>query len=342
MGRRYKMFELLKRRQAWLHRRLHDRTIFVGGRTASRLARLEGKFDIHQREMRLLLSNLALPDQGYLDRPSEVAMGEPHTGVFPFSSACRQHCFEQSWFSYWATRLGERPAYHRKQWELVFIVQALWERGLLKEGARGLGFGVGREALSALFAAHGCEIVGTDMDQMQAVEAGWTRTAEHAAAKDYLRRPDICDDETFSRNVSFRVCDMNAIGDDLTGFDFCWSACAFEHLGSIAMGLRFVENSLATLKPGGWAIHTTELNLSSNADTIDHETTVLFRRRDFEALAQRLQAQGHVVAPFDFGAGDQLMERFIDVPPYRSEPHLVLALKGYATTSFGLIVQKAG
>jgi hypothetical protein len=36
------------------------------------------------------------------------------------------------------------------------------------------------------------------------------------------------------------------------------------------------------------------------------------------------------------------MERFIDVPPYRSEPHLVLALKGYATTSFGLIVQKAG
>jgi hypothetical protein len=48
------------------------------------------------------------------------------------------------------------------------------------------------------------------------------------------------------------------------------------------------------------------------------------------------------VAPFDFATGHQPMERYIDVPPYRYEPHLVLALKGYATTSFGLIIQKAG
>ena len=134
---------------------------------------------------------------------------------------------------------------------------------------------------------------------------------------------------------------MNAISSDLESFDFCWSACAFEHLGSIELGLQFVENSLATLRPGGWAIHTTELNVASNSDTIDNETTVLFRRRDFEMLARRLSALGHVVAPFDFGMGSQPMERYIDVPPYRQEPHLVLALKGYATTSFGLIVQKA-
>ena len=332
------MLALLMR---WVRRSWRERTIFIGHRTATRLARLEEKFDIHQREMRLVLGNLGLPDRRSLDSPSRVQAGEPDRPVFPFSSACRQNCFEQPWFAYWAGRLGERPAYHRKLWELVYVVQALHERGQLKSGSRGLGFGVGREALSALFAAHGCNIVGTDMAPEEASKAGWVRTAEHAGAKEFLRRPDICDDATFSRNVSFRVCDMNAIDHELEGFDFCWSACAYEHLGSIELGLRFVENSLATLKPGGWAIHTTELNLSSDTSTIDDETTVLFRRRDFEALAQRLRAQGHVVAPLDFSTGDQPMERYIDVPPYRHEPHLVLALKGYATTSFGLIVQKA-
>lgn len=336
------MIALLKRCRERLRLIWRNRTIFVGGRSATRLARLEEKFDIHQREMRLMLSALTLPDQIALDRPSRVAADQPTRGVFPFSSACRQDCFEQPWFAGWVTRLGGRPAYHRKQWELVYIAQALWERDLLTPGSRGLGFGVGRDALSALFAAHGCDIVSTDMASECAIKAGWTRTAEHAAGLDSLRRPEICDDEIFSRNVSFRVCDMNAIGGDLTGFDFCWSACAFEHLGSIDLGLDFVENSLATLKPGGWAIHTTELNLSSDTQTVDHETTVLFRRRDFEALARRLREKGHRVAPFDFSVGDRPMERFIDVPPYRSEPHLVLALKGYATTSFGLIVQKAG
>ncbi|QTC92319.1 class I SAM-dependent methyltransferase [Brevundimonas goettingensis] len=327
---------LQRLRQSW-----RNRNIFVEARTATRLARLEHKFDIHQREMRLILRNALLPDQSALETPSRIPPGKPLRNVFPMSSACRQEYFEQPWFAYWMQRIGVRPAYHRKQWEFAYIIQALWERDQLRPGSRGLGFGVGREPLSALFAHYGCAIVGTDMAHESAHSAGWTRSVEHAASLEGLRRPDICDDQTFALNVSFQVCDMNAIDQNLKGFDFCWSACAFEHLGSIDLGLDFVENSLATLKPGGWAIHTTELNLSSNTDTLDHETTVLFRRRDFERLARRLEEKGHRVAPLDFTAGDRPMDQFIDVPPYHSEPSLVLALQGYATTSFGLIVQKA-
>ena len=127
---------------------------------------------------------------------------------------------------------------------------------------------------------------------------------------------------------------------DLTGFDFCWSACALEHLGSIELGLKFIENSVDCLKPGGWAVHTTEFNLSSNDQTVDNLGTVLFRQRDFEALAARLAAKGHTVAPFDFRPGAGALDRYIDVAPYRPEPHLTLALMGYATTSFGIIVQR--
>jgi len=67
--------------------------------------------------------------------------------------------------------------------------------------------------------------------------------------------------------------------------------------------------------------------------------TVLFRRRDMEVLAERLSARGHLVAPFDFDPGLAPLDRYIDVPPYRSEPHLKLAIEGFATTSIGFIVQ---
>lgn len=44
---------------------------------------------------------------------------------------------------------------HRKEWEFVTISQALDERRMLQQNRRGVGFGVGRELLRALFAKHG-------------------------------------------------------------------------------------------------------------------------------------------------------------------------------------------
>ena len=141
--------------------------------------------------------------------------------------------------------------------------------------------------------------------------------------------------------MQFEAADMNAIPDHLRDFDFCWSACALEHLGSLEHGLTFIERSLDTLKPGGLAVHTTEFNLSSNVDTLDHNPTVIFRQRDLEALAARLTAAGHQVAPFDWRRGERPLDRYIDVPPFTGEPHLRLLLDGYAATSVGLIVRKA-
>jgi hypothetical protein len=134
---------------------------------------------------------------------------------------------------------------------------------------------------------------------------------------------------------------MNEIPGHLTDFDFCWSSCALEHLGSIEHGLKFIERSLDCLKPGGWAVHTTEYNLSSNTHTLQSGGTVLFRQCDMEALTERLTAKGHKVAPFDLEPGLAPIDRYIDVPPYRVQPHLKLALEGYATTSIGVIVQRS-
>jgi hypothetical protein len=171
---------------------------------------------------------------------------------------------------------------------------------------------------------------------------GWAASLQHGLYPDRMQWPQICSRDAFDAQVEVRVCDMNRIDPELRDYDFCWSSCALEHLGSIEAGLAFIERSLECLKPGGWAVHTTEYNLGSNDQTLETGETVLFRRRDFEELARRLAEKGHRLAPLDFDPGYGVIDSFIDVPPYRSEPCLKIALAGYATTSYGLIVQRAG
>lgn len=319
-------------------RRLNDRLVALEESNQQTL----GALNAHAREMRILMAGLSLPPaqlwQGQPQPPAVLTV--PSDVFFPTAVTCRQESFEQPYFAFWCARLGEHLRFHRKVWEFVFICQVLWERGIVFPGARGLGFGVGREPLPAFFASHGCKVTATDMSPEGATEAGWVETSQHAAGKEALRRPVVCPDELFEANVEFQECDMNAIPADLTGYDFCWSACALEHLGSIEKGLDFIVRSVECLKPGGWAVHTTELNLSSNDATVDNMDTVLFRRRDLEALAERLRAMGHYVAPFDFEPGAKPIDQYIDVPPYRAEPHLKVALWGYSITSFGLMVQR--
>ncbi len=134
---------------------------------------------------------------------------------------------------------------------------------------------------------------------------------------------------------------MNAVPADLDGqFDFCWSACALEHLGSIEAGLAFIERSVDCLVPGGVAVHTTEFNCSSDDDTLDHASTVLFRKRDLLALAERLRGRGHRI-DLTFDLGDQPLDSHVDVAPYSADRHLKLQIERWVTTSFGLIVHKS-
>ena len=184
-------------------------------------------------------------------------------------------------------------------------------------------------------------LTATDLDPNSAHEAGWAETNQYSSKLVDLNERGICTDSALRAQVTLRNVDMNRIPEDLSceSFDFTWSACAFEHLGSIELGLQFVENSLKCLKPGGIAVHTSELNVSSNDDTLTSGGTVLFRKRDFEALAERLRAQGHEI-DLNFHLGTQEFDRFYDVPPYSEFTHLKLELNRYLTTSYGLVIRK--
>lgn len=254
---------------------------------------------------------------------------------------CRQRELASDNYRYWCDQVQLPPALHRKWWEYFFIAQVLFERGLLQENRRGLVFGVGIEPLPALFAKMGCRILTTDQAAETAVEGGWIKGGMHAANLEQLLLRDICPRDLFYERVSFKPMDMNAIDLELNDqFDFCWSTCSLEHLGSLEHGLRFIENSINTLKPGGVAVHTTEFNLSSNDETIEHRDLCLYRRRDIEKVVSRLEQAGHTVAPINFDPGGTLVDGYIDLPPYHSEPHMRIQVGEFSCTSIGLIITR--
>src|SRR5271170_3504015 len=108
---------------------------------------------------------------------------------------------------------------HRKMWEWLFIAEALRERDMLAGGRRGVGFGVGKEPLVALFADAGCDIVATDQPHESALASGWTDSeVEWAGGLEGLNDFGLCAPDAFGRRVTYRPVDMNALPADLQGF----------------------------------------------------------------------------------------------------------------------------
>ena len=265
------------------------------------------------------------------------------------SKPCTQADIESGWVAFWCAECGVKPVYVRKWWEFCYVAQALWDAGMLSPGRRGLGFGCGREPLPSLFAKYGCEIVASDLPAATARARKWLASQQRGADPRTMLYPTICPDPEKLAKVSFREIDMNRIPPELDGaFDFCWSCCALEHLGSLELGRQFIENSLRVLRPGGVAVHTLEFNLDEAGDTLDRGATVLFQRRHLEAVADLLASSGHRVAELDFNPGAGLLDGFIDLPPYDPEIlgsapqplHLKVSIAGFRCTSFGLIVTR--
>lgn len=256
------------------------------------------------------------------------------------SCLCRSSDFNKPFFLSLVSKLKENHDYHRKIWEYVMVTHALEERGCLEEGKKGLGFAVGQEPLPAYFASRKAKILATDLDIKDSRSKEWGDTSQLLTSINILNQREICDSKLFKSNVEYKAVDMNKIPDDLENFDFTWSDCSFEHTGSIKSGLDFVLSQMKTLKSGGWAVHTTELNLTSNKNTIEKGITVLFRKRDIMSLVKELRRRGHYVAPISWKLDNSPYDKFIDYPPYQHLPHLKAKIGDFVTTSIMLIIQK--
>ncbi len=279
----------------------------------------------------------------------------PAGGPFTFdieSKASTQADLEANWTRHWSSELGVAHVLHRKIWELAYVLQVIWQTGNMQPGRRGLGFGCGEEPLPSYLASKGCAVTATDLAPSDERAANWVASEEHGNP-DRTYRPEFLDRATFDALVDFRYVDMTAVPDDLRDYDFCWSICVFEHLGSIEAGINFIDKAVDVLKPGGVSIHTTEFNFMNDDVTIDNWPTVLFQRRHFEEMARRLKAKGCAVAPLNYDVGSKPLDKFIDIAPYAYDwtfdqadkwrdgaNHIKLTADGIPVTCFGIIATK--
>ena len=270
---------------------------------------------------------------------------------------CQEVHFRTSWYQRWDPLLGlaagvyghHRPngvspgglIYHRKYWEWAAIAQALDERGMLCEGKCALGFAVGTEPLSSLFASRGVQVLATDLAVDDPGTKHWSGSNQHAAALDDLHYPHLIGNEAFRQRVTFRSIDMRKLPDlPRAQFDFVWSACALEHLGSLKAGLKFVHEATELLKPGGVGIHTTEFNVASLDRTLEDRQNVIYLRKHIEQLDADLRKNGRCLAEPDYFPGDGEHDRTYDLPPYyvSGRQHVKLKFCGHITTSIILLV----
>jgi 2-polyprenyl-3-methyl-5-hydroxy-6-metoxy-1,4-benzoquinol methylase len=236
--------------------------------------------------------------------------------------------------------MGDIPRFHRKQWEIIYIAQALHMHGKLGPGKRGLGFGVGTEPLAAMFAAEGCTVTATDLPYDAAQSTIWPKIGQHSQSLEQMAFDGICPREEFLARVQFRPVDMNAVPADLRRgeFDFTWSSCSLEHLGSLEKSIEFIRASLECVGPGGVAVHTTEYNLTSNIWTVTEGDTIFFRKRDIERLVKQVRRAGCQIE-VNLCRGHGPLDLAPDHPPYTQDRHIKLQIGPLSLTSIGLIIQ---
>lgn len=272
--------------------------------------------------------------------PNLLVSDKAH-GKFMQYSTCSSADFLHPRYAQICKLIDVSPIFNRKRWEWAFIIHKLQEAGVLVKGKRGIVFGVGKEKLPSLFCSFGASVVATDAPDEIGANAGWNAGNQHSNSLEELRFREIVSDPLFDQLVTHRSCDMNAISDDLVDFDFAWSSCCFEHLGSLEAGMQFVINSVEkTLKVGGVACHTTEFNLSSEDETMEKGPTVIYRRKDILELVDRLRERGHEVEPFVMAPDSHFLDYYVDAPPFGSNPHFKLLLDKYVATSVGIVVRR--
>lgn len=255
--------------------------------------------------------------------------------------------FSTLWYRRWARQLKQDSGHldgnmlrANKFWQNASICQALYERGCLQAGKSGIGFGVGQERLPAIFARYDVQVMATDQDFRTKKAGHW---AEHELAEGLqsLNKFDIVEGKKFTEQVSFQAADMKKPFTSFTGqYDFAWSNCALGHLGSIPEGLKFIEKTLACLKPGGFSVHTTELNVLSNDETVTGGDTVIFRLKDIYELYQKLTKEGYICEPLHFTLGHTKADLRVSLQPKYGNDFSKIQVGHHLATQVILIIQK--
>lgn len=266
----------------------------------------------------------------------------PPTLSNPQSQLCTSNQFYEKDYDFWIKKLNSAKRFSRKQWEFIYIAQILNLKNKLKPGCKGIGFGCGKEPLPGLFSEFGVKVIASDLSVKESKNLGWARTEQHASKIEDLYKTSSfkLNFEDFKNYVGFEEINMNKIPEKhFDKYDFVWSSCSLEHLGSIDHGINFIINSLKCLKEGGVSVHTTEFNLSSLERTLNETDCCIFRLKDLEKLKNKLP-NGYEFLPLNLNTGSNRIDSYVDHPPFNINPHLKVKIREFNSTSIGISIFK--
>lgn len=279
----------------------------------------------------------------------------------PNSRPCCGSDIYSGWHFGLSWLLGGNPL-TRKAWEWTFTIQSLWNLGLLNRGtpAAGIGFGCGTEPLIPLLANFNVSLLATDLTSESELAKTWRETGQNTGNLERLFNPHLVSRADFEARIRYRDMDMTNLPlEELAGnYDFAWSSCALEHLGSKQKGIDFILNSSRCLKPGGIAVHTTEYDHTGTCQ-VDNWPTVLYTQSDIRELQSQLAASGMELLAPSFQQSGYFIDGYVDIPPYplnadfdhsffqpdgtpseSSIPQVNLSIDGFKATSYALIVRR--
>jgi hypothetical protein len=243
-------------------------------------------------------------------------------------------------FFRWMVFLKENPRFHTKQWQYYAILECALEVSNSRTGNRAMGFGVGTEPLPAALAKIGFDVHATDyFDGDNALQ--WAQTGQMSS--DILKLNDrrIIEDDEFLDRVRLSNLDMNEIPVLYNGtLDFVWSTCALGHIGGYENGLKFIRRSLDLLKPGGIAVHTTELDQSQEVTRFDHPGLSFYKLDDLNALIFEAQESGYLAQPVFIHPIAHFAEKYVAKEPWGKKPHIRIEIFNRELNSVALVFRK--
>ncbi|MBE9603692.1 methyltransferase domain-containing protein [Acetobacteraceae bacterium H6797] len=244
-------------------------------------------------------------------------------------------------FEKYRTLLRIRAVPHRRNWEQVWLLAMAEAAGVLKPGMKAIGFGCGTEAMPSALAHLGLTVTATDLPADAPAAAHWIKARQHSTEAAQLFREAVVEQAAFAELVSFRPADIMAIPPALKGeFDLCWSCAVVPHLGGVDAAVDAIEAAMSVLKPGGVALHTANLLLSSPDTLVEGRLNTALRRRDVEHLLSRLISAGHEPWPLNLYPGDEPADAHLDAPPH-ALPHLKVKAGENNITSIGIAIRRA-
>lgn len=209
-------------------------------------------------------------DKARIDAAPQIVGRREGTLVTPVSQLCTVRQVGEPVFDAVLDQLGDMAgASTIDRWEHVFLTRVLDRYDVARSGARGLGIGAVDDPLGRWLVQQGCSLLLTTPGEPR-VE---------------LKLPP---------EVEVQRLDPHVV-DGLDGFDFVWATRAGGVGGSDRQEmLRFIEDSLRALKPGGLMALVVPIDVAPRA--IGDDAGRLLRRPDIDRTALLLLSRGHQVA----------------------------------------------